>query len=71
MRGLTRFSITRRWKNADAGGVHASRFGTNGSDGLGILDAAAIEKVEKRSVAEATNADELHDALMLLARDDA
>jgi ATP-dependent helicase Lhr and Lhr-like helicase len=39
----------------------------NGSDGLGILDAAAIEKVEKEAWPEATNADELHDALMLLA----
>ena len=39
----------------------------NGGDGLGILDAAAIEKVEKEAWPEATNADELHDALMLLA----
>ncbi|HEY6111363.1 MAG TPA: DEAD/DEAH box helicase [Chthoniobacterales bacterium] len=39
----------------------------NGSDGLGILDAAAIEKVEKEAWPEATNADELHEALMLLA----
>jgi ATP-dependent Lhr-like helicase len=38
----------------------------NGSDGLGILDAAAIEKVEKEAWPEGTNADELHDALMLL-----
>src|SRR5207247_2810794 len=38
----------------------------NGSDGLGVLDAAAIEKVEKEAWPEATNADELHDALMLL-----
>jgi ATP-dependent Lhr-like helicase len=38
-----------------------------GGDGLGILDAAAIEKVEKEAWPEATNADELHDALMLLA----
>jgi ATP-dependent Lhr-like helicase len=38
----------------------------NGGDGLGILDAAAIEKVEKEAWPEATNADELHDALMLL-----
>jgi len=35
-------------------------------DGLGILDAAAIEKVQKEAWPEATNADELHDALMLL-----
>ncbi len=38
----------------------------NNGDGLGILDAAAIEKVEKEAWPEATNADELHDALMLL-----
>jgi ATP-dependent Lhr-like helicase len=38
----------------------------NGSDGLGVLDAAAIERVEKEAWPEATNADELHDALMLL-----
>src|SRR6202043_2858722 len=39
----------------------------NGSDGLGILDAAAIDKVQHEAWPEATNADELHDALMLLA----
>src|SRR5512132_950636 len=38
----------------------------NGSDGLGVLDAAAIEKVQNEAWPEATNADELHDALMLL-----
>src|SRR5438874_626474 len=38
----------------------------NGSHELGILDAAAIEKVQKEAWPEATNADELHDALMLL-----
>ena len=38
----------------------------NGGDGLGVLDAAAIEKVQKEAWPEATNADELHDALMLL-----
>ena len=38
----------------------------NGSDALGILDAAAIDKVHKEAWPEATNADELHDALMLL-----
>jgi ATP-dependent helicase Lhr and Lhr-like helicase len=37
----------------------------NGSDGLGVLDAAAIEKVKTEAWSEATNADELHDALML------
>jgi ATP-dependent Lhr-like helicase len=38
----------------------------NASDGLGILDAAAIDKVQKEAWPEATNADELHDALILL-----
>jgi ATP-dependent helicase Lhr and Lhr-like helicase len=38
----------------------------NGSDGLGILDAAAIERVRSEAWPEATNADELHDTLMLL-----
>ncbi|HUE40747.1 MAG TPA: DEAD/DEAH box helicase, partial [Chthoniobacterales bacterium] len=38
----------------------------NGSDGLGILDSGAIEKVEKEAWPQATNIDELHDALMLL-----
>ncbi len=38
----------------------------SGSDGLGVLDAAAIDKVQKQAWPEATNADELHDALMLL-----
>jgi ATP-dependent Lhr-like helicase len=38
----------------------------NGSHQLGILDAAAIEKVQKEAWPQATNADELHDALMLL-----
>jgi ATP-dependent helicase Lhr and Lhr-like helicase len=38
----------------------------NGSHELGILDAAAIEKVQKEAWPEATNADELHDALMLV-----
>ena len=38
----------------------------NGSHELGILDAAAIEKVQKEAWPQATNADELHDALMLL-----
>lgn len=36
------------------------------SDGLGILDAAAIEKVRREAWPDAINADELHDALMLL-----
>ena len=38
----------------------------NGSDGLGILDSAAIDKVQREAWPEATNTDELHDALMLL-----
>src|SRR5262245_6744246 len=38
----------------------------NGSDGLGILDAAAIDKVKTEAWPEATSADELHDALMLI-----
>ena len=36
------------------------------NDGLGVLDAAAIEKVQKEAWPEVTSADELHDALMLL-----
>ena len=38
----------------------------NGSHELGILDAAAIEKVQKEAWPQATTADEFHDALMLL-----
>src|SRR5438270_2873478 len=38
-----------------------------GSDGLGILDTAAIEKVQREAWPNPTNADELHDALILLA----
>jgi len=38
----------------------------NGSDGLGILDSAAIEKVKAEAWPTASNADELHDALMLV-----
>jgi ATP-dependent Lhr-like helicase len=38
----------------------------NGNDGLGALDMAAIDKVQKEAWPEATNADELHDALMLI-----
>ena len=38
----------------------------NGSDGLGVLDAAAIDKVNTEAWPSATNADELHDALMLI-----
>jgi ATP-dependent Lhr-like helicase len=39
----------------------------NGSDGLGVLDSAAIEKVEKEAWPQGINSDELHDALMLLS----
>ena len=38
----------------------------NGSDGLGVLDSAAIDKVKTEGWPSATNADELHDALMLI-----
>ena len=38
----------------------------NGSDGLGVLDTAAIEKVKTEAWPEATNPDELHDALLLI-----
>jgi ATP-dependent Lhr-like helicase len=38
----------------------------NGSDGLGILDVTAIEKVQSEAWPEATNPDELQDALMLV-----
>src|SRR5262249_51684907 len=38
----------------------------NGNDGLGILDSAAIEKVKAEAWPTATNADELHNALMLI-----
>src|SRR5438874_2366162 len=38
----------------------------NGNDGLGVLDVAAIHKVQNEAWPEATNADELHDTLMLL-----
>jgi len=39
----------------------------NGSEGLGILDASAIQKMQSEAWPQATNADELHDALMLLS----
>jgi ATP-dependent Lhr-like helicase len=38
----------------------------NSSDGLGVLDAAAIDKVATDAWPKATGADELHDALMLI-----
>jgi ATP-dependent Lhr-like helicase len=39
----------------------------NGSDDLGLLDAAAIDKIKTEAWPEATSADELHDALMLIS----
>ena len=53
----TQAVYTRRASESRAGGS---------SDGLGILDSAAIEKVRWEAWPGATNADELHDALMLL-----
>ena len=38
----------------------------NGSDGLGVLDSAAIEKVKTEAWPVSTNADEFQDALMLV-----
>jgi ATP-dependent Lhr-like helicase len=38
----------------------------NGSDGLGVLDSNAIEKVKAEAWPTAASADELHDALMLI-----
>jgi ATP-dependent helicase Lhr and Lhr-like helicase len=38
----------------------------NGSDGLGVLEAAAIDRVQTEAWPKATSADELHDALMLV-----
>jgi ATP-dependent helicase Lhr and Lhr-like helicase len=38
----------------------------NGSEGLGVLDLAAIEKVRTDAWPRATTADELHEALMLM-----
>jgi ATP-dependent Lhr-like helicase len=47
--------------------VYTRRAGeSSGADGLGLLDAAAIEKVQTEAWPDATNADELHDALLLL-----
>jgi ATP-dependent Lhr-like helicase len=37
-----------------------------GPDGLGVLDLAAIEKVQAEAWPDASNADELHDALLML-----
>ena len=47
--------------------VYTRRAGDSaGADGLGILDAAAIERVCAEAWPQATNADELHEALLLL-----
>ena len=47
--------------------VHRRRAGDSaGGDGLGILDAAAIERVGAEAWPEARDADELHEALLLL-----
>lgn len=53
----TRAVYTRRASESRPGGSN---------DGLGILDSAAIDKVQREAWPDATNADELHDALMLL-----
>jgi ATP-dependent Lhr-like helicase len=46
--------------------VYTRRAGESSStEGLGVLDAAAIEKVCEEAWPRATNADELHDALLL------
>ena len=45
--------------------VHTA-FGASADQGLGILDAAAIERVCDEAFPRATNADELHEALLLL-----
>ena len=47
--------------------VYTRRAGdSSGRDGLGILDAAAIDRVCAEAWPQASNADELHEALMLL-----
>ncbi|MGZ4988324.1 MAG: Lhr family helicase, partial [Limisphaerales bacterium] len=47
--------------------VYTRRAGQSSNDqGLGILDAAAIERVSKDAWPRATNADELHEALLLI-----
>ena len=64
MPGRTHFWITRRWRNAAPRRFNAPRIERNGNDGLGILDTAAIDKVQKEASEE--NEAEMHDALMLL-----
>src|SRR5213079_1922587 len=47
--------------------VYTRRAGeSSAASGLGILDAAAIEKVSNEAWPQATNADELHEALLLM-----
>jgi len=46
--------------------VLTRRAGESTDDGLGILDAAAIQRVREEAWPRATNADELHEALLLL-----
>ncbi len=46
--------------------VYTRRASESGGDGLGILDAAAIERVCVEAWPEARSADELHEALLLL-----
>jgi ATP-dependent Lhr-like helicase len=46
--------------------VYTRRSSEAASGGLGILDAAAIERVREESWPQAANADELHEALLLL-----
>ncbi|HEY3857392.1 MAG TPA: DEAD/DEAH box helicase [Verrucomicrobiae bacterium] len=46
--------------------VYTRRASESGGDGLGILDAAAIERVRVEAWPEARSADELHEALLLL-----
>src|SRR5205823_10366025 len=65
MRGHTHFSTMRLLKNDGTQAVYTRR-ASERSDGLGVLDSAAIEKVKTEAWPEATNPDELHDALMLI-----
>src|SRR5207244_12053155 len=46
--------------------VYTRRASQSAESGLGILDAAAIERVCDEAWPRATNADELHEALLLL-----
>jgi len=56
-RAVLRFWIMHLWRNTRTQAVFTRRASErNGSDGLGVLDAAAIEKVQKEAWPEATNA---------------